>query len=494
MGTFLYKDKAERYRRMNQFYVLAADILFFIMLVYLVILLVQKQVTMVQIGWDVLVLVSFIIGNIVFFVKDNYSSRLKLVVAIEAGIQALLFMFFTPATFLGLALIGVLAISIPYYDRRYYIGLTIAYAVLFTLGQIVRNLTGAGEVNLAGTFLVIVTYAMFVVLVRVALIAERFNEDALGAVEAQQGSLEHMVQEIIEISQTVSSEADMSKEMMDKMVDSSMKTAESMKEISAATETIATNIDMQTDMTKNIQELIDQTKDNSGKLVAVATDSNEGIQRNQAMLEDLKQQSRQMAQMNEQVTASMDKLQAKTLEVENIVSIILNISNQTNLLALNASIESARAGEAGRGFAVVAEQIRQLAEETRQSTESITRIIEELNENARDVVEVIGGSVEAEDNQHTMIMATADTFEQLNHNMTVMIADINEIDEKIEYLSEANNTIVENIYELSSTTEEVSATAEQTNELTEHNVEFAQNAKEAVNLIQESATRLEEYA
>ena len=92
--------------------------------------------------------------------------------------------------------------------------------------------------------------------------------------------------------------------------------------------------------------------------------SNESIQENIRVMEELRTQSELITNTNHEVTTAMTKLQNKTKEVEEIAGMILNISSQTNLLALNASIESARAGEAGRGFAVVAEQIRQLAEQS----------------------------------------------------------------------------------------------------------------------------------
>ena len=68
-----------------------------------------------------------------------------------------------------------------------------------------------------------------------------------------------------------------------------------------------------------------------------------------------------------------------------IVELIGNITGQINLLALNATIESARAGEAGRGFAVVASEVKNLANQAKHATDTISKEIEQLNGVAGDV-------------------------------------------------------------------------------------------------------------
>ncbi|MDP4091178.1 MAG: methyl-accepting chemotaxis protein, partial [Bacillota bacterium] len=73
-------------------------------------------------------------------------------------------------------------------------------------------------------------------------------------------------------------------------------------------------------------------------------------------------------------------LNEKSGQMDEILSLIGDISDQTNLLALNASIEAARAGEAGRGFSVVADEVRILAENSRKALNDINAIVSEIKD------------------------------------------------------------------------------------------------------------------
>lgn len=490
---YRFNDKAERYRTMNRILLVTATVVLLLFLIFLWLEYFTKNMVMpTVIGNTVIVLVAFVL-NAVLQLRDNAGSQLKLVISVEMGLEFLLMALQCDAQFINIALLGVLVIQIPYYDRKVYKRTAIVYTVLYTIAEIVRHIKKVENWDVNSLCTMLIMYGIFYLLTRIGTISKQFSDHALGSVEEQSGKQKAMLQDIIGISRTVKEESGKSNEMVDGLVESTEAVARSMQEISSATGLTAENISEQSIMTQSIQEAIEETGARSREMVEIARDSNISIQENIEVMGELKEQSIKIAATNEQVTSSMEKLQNKTKEVEEIAGMILNISSQTNLLALNASIESARAGEAGRGFAVVADQIRQLAEQTRNSTESITKIISELNENANEVVNSVGSSVDAARSQNDMIHTAAESFGKLEQNMSALIQDIQEIDQRIYNLSDSNNKIVENISQLSATTQEVTASAEQASSLSEKNLEYAEQAKEAIAMIKTTTEGMERY-
>lgn len=81
-----------------------------------------------------------------------------------------------------------------------------------------------------------------------------------------------------------------------------------------------------------------------------------------------------------QIKDYFDQLKKSVHEIEQMVSVVRDISNKTDLLALNASIEAARAGQAGKGFAVVADEVGRLAERSQKSIEAVELACQSLRE------------------------------------------------------------------------------------------------------------------
>ncbi len=156
----------------------------------------------------------------------------------------------------------------------------------------------------------------------------------------------------------------------------------------------------------------------------------EEFQRSAESISDSMQQSREQVEGAREETVRADALTSELAtaaeDMNNIVELIRDISEQTNLLALNATIEAARAGAAGKGFAVVAQEVKQLAGQSAQATDQISKEIARAQTTTNNVVERLEAIRKAVGTVEESISSVAGSVEEQSASSREMASSVNE--------------------------------------------------------------------
>ena len=236
---------------------------------------------------------------------------------------------------------------------------------------------------------------------------------------------------------------------------------------------LSQEINMVNCKTQNVSLVLEKTKQmKQDAIVSVETLNNKAKETNKA---------------SAKIVNDVNVLNSNIRDIKAIIELIVGISEQTNLLALNAAIEAARAGESGRGFAVVAEEVRKLADKSKESSIQINKIINDIQHKTEIVVKestsssiIIREQMDAVEKTDNAFNTIFEGMDQIDSQLKEMVASINEIVNSKDKTKIAMESISAVSEETAATTEQISAATQEQINGSQKVAEFAQELNEVV--------------
>jgi methyl-accepting chemotaxis protein len=256
-------------------------------------------------------------------------------------------------------------------------------------------------------------------------------------------------------------------------------------EISKAIEESASAVNSLNNYVLDSTKLTTSTYGLSKEIEKEFTSTSEAVSVGSGKVDELTYHMAIMQKSINSAVSAVTELQERMNEIDNFVDEISSIASQTNMLALNANIEAARAGEAGKGFAVVADEIRKLAEQSSKSASYIQKITVEAQDTTNNAIEEVqrgnasvSESTAKANDVKEIFVAFMNSINLVNNKMHIAYANMEDIANRFNSMSEQLETVAAVSEENSASTEEALAMMLEQDESIKDTAEVIQKVRE----------------
>ena len=281
--------------------------------------------------------------------------------------------------------------------------------------------------------------------------------------------------------------------------EASRKTALSAKEIAVATEEIAngaTSLAVEaergSELTEQMGAKMQEVNEARDQMASSAVEVERASEQGTRYMASLIEKTGMTEEMTRNMVEKVDRLKESTRSIRQILDVLNNITKQTNILSLNATIEAARAGVAGKGFMVVADEIRKLADQSRESIDVVASITESIQSEIEATVGVLGEAYPIFQEQIESVKEANQIFLSVQAQMNAFTAHLETVNDSVAQLGQTQSVLSEAMSNVSAVAQQSSATSEEVASLSNEQLNISENLVTLSNELEKVSNHLKE--